>query len=132
MKKTIAQFDIPYTQFLSREGRLESDAPKFTEDLDHLKELYRAMVRTRVFDAKAIALQRTGKLGTYPSTLGQEAIGVGIGVGIGLLIAPTSGEETRADLADMASSLGNKFREATGKKSVKSETENNTEPKASI
>ena len=28
------------------------------------------------------------------------AIGVGIGVGIGLLIAPASGEQTRADIAD--------------------------------
>jgi pyruvate dehydrogenase E1 component alpha subunit len=30
-------------------------------------------------DTKAIALQRTGKLGTYPSTRGQEAVFVGIG-----------------------------------------------------
>jgi pyruvate dehydrogenase E1 component alpha subunit len=36
------------------------------------------MTRTRVFDGKAIALQRTGKLGTFPSCLGQEAIGVGV------------------------------------------------------
>jgi pyruvate dehydrogenase E1 component alpha subunit len=33
----------------------------------------------RSFDKKAIALQRTGKLGTYPSILGQEAIGTAIG-----------------------------------------------------
>ena len=32
-----------------------------------------------MMDAKAIALQRTGKLGTYPSTRGQEAVFVGIG-----------------------------------------------------
>ena len=37
------------------------------------------MVLTRVFDKKAIALQRTGKMGTYPSSLGQEAISVAIG-----------------------------------------------------
>jgi pyruvate dehydrogenase E1 component alpha subunit len=30
-------------------------------------------------DTKAIALQRTGKLGTYPSTRGQEAVFVGVG-----------------------------------------------------
>ena len=33
----------------------------------------------RVFDAKAIALQRTGKLGTYASCLGHEAAHVAIG-----------------------------------------------------
>lgn len=43
-------------------------------------------------------------------------IGVGIGVGIGLLIAPGSGEETRADIADKVSDFGDKVREATGKK----------------
>lgn len=41
--------------------------------------LYQDMVLTRTFDAKAIALQRTGRLGTYASCLGQEAVGVGIG-----------------------------------------------------
>lgn len=41
--------------------------------------LYRAMVLTRTFDAKAIALQRTGRLGTYPSCMGQEAVAVGAG-----------------------------------------------------
>jgi gas vesicle protein len=39
------------------------------------------------------------------------AIGVGIGVGIGLLIAPASGEETRADLTDKVSEFGDKVRE---------------------
>jgi hypothetical protein len=43
------------------------------------------------------------------------AIGVGIGVGIGLLIAPASGEETRADLTDKVSEFGDKVRERTRK-----------------
>ena len=37
------------------------------------------MMLTRAFDAKAIALQRTGRLGTYASSLRQEAVAVGIG-----------------------------------------------------
>jgi gas vesicle protein len=41
---------------------------------------------------------------------------VGIGVGIGLLIAPASGEETRADIADKVSDVGEEVRKATGKK----------------
>ena len=37
------------------------------------------MVRARMFDTKAVNLQRTGKLGTYPSCLGHEATHVGVG-----------------------------------------------------
>ncbi len=41
--------------------------------------MYRYMLLTRLFDRKGVALQRTGQLGTYPSSLGQEATTVGIG-----------------------------------------------------
>lgn len=44
-----------------------------------LLKLYTAMLQTRLFDAKAINLQRIGKLGTYPSCLWHEAVGVAIG-----------------------------------------------------
>jgi pyruvate dehydrogenase E1 component alpha subunit len=37
------------------------------------------MVRTRTFDEVAVGLQRTGRLGTFASSLGQEAVAVGIG-----------------------------------------------------
>jgi ElaB/YqjD/DUF883 family membrane-anchored ribosome-binding protein len=43
-------------------------------------------------------------------------IGVAIGVGIGLLIAPASGEEMRADIADKVSDFGDKVREQAGRK----------------
>jgi hypothetical protein len=39
------------------------------------------------------------------------AIGVGIGIGIGVLIAPASGEEARADIADKVSDISSKVRE---------------------
>ena len=42
------------------------------------------------------------------------AIGVGIGVGIGLLIAPASGEQTRADIADKVTDFSDKVREIVG------------------
>jgi hypothetical protein len=38
-------------------------------------------------------------------------IGIGVGVGVGLLIAPASGEETRADIADKVSDFGDKVSE---------------------
>jgi 2-oxoisovalerate dehydrogenase E1 component alpha subunit len=48
--------------------------------LDWLRTAYRHMVLIRAFDKKVVALQRTGQMRTYPSCLGQEAIGVGIGL----------------------------------------------------
>jgi hypothetical protein len=48
--------------------------------------------------------------------VGALLIGVGIGVGIGMLIAPASGEETRADIADKVSDFADKVGEHTGKK----------------
>ncbi len=64
--------------FLSAAGEVVRDLPDFARDGDTLRALYSAMVRARTFDAKAIALQRTGRLGTYASSLGQESIGVGV------------------------------------------------------
>jgi pyruvate dehydrogenase E1 component alpha subunit len=80
--KTVAHFSIEYTQFLDADAKVVQALPAFADDAEYLKKLYTLLIRTRVFDTKAIALQRTGKLGTYPSTLGQEAIGVGIGAGM--------------------------------------------------
>jgi 2-oxoisovalerate dehydrogenase E1 component alpha subunit len=77
--KTIAEFRIPYRQVLDHEGKLVADLPEFAKDPEELLKLYRLMLLTRVFDTKAINLQRTGKLGTYASSLGHEAAHVGIG-----------------------------------------------------
>ncbi len=80
MSATIASFKIDFFQFLSPDGRLVSkDVPPLATDFDELRRLYRLMVKTRVFDKKAIALQRTGKLGTYASCLGHEAAHLAIG-----------------------------------------------------
>ncbi len=78
-----AKFEIPYLQYLDAEGnQAGDDLPDFTRDLDYMVRLYKLMVSTRVFDAKSIKLQRTGKLGTYASCLGHEATYVGIGAGM--------------------------------------------------
>ncbi len=53
--------------------------PQFAQDIDTVKSLYRDMCLIRVLDQKAYALQRTGKMGTYPAATGQEAVGVGFG-----------------------------------------------------
>ncbi|MGO9007113.1 MAG: pyruvate dehydrogenase (acetyl-transferring) E1 component subunit alpha [Beijerinckiaceae bacterium] len=71
-------FRVDFTQFLSPEGELVQSAPVLARDPEALLRLHRAMTLTRAFDAKAIALQRTGKLGTFASSVGQEAVGVGV------------------------------------------------------
>lgn len=75
----VARFEVHHVRYLDPDGRPCGELPPLGEDRDQLHALYRQMVRCRVFDAKAIALQRTGRLGTYASTLGQEAIGVALG-----------------------------------------------------
>lgn len=75
----VARFEIPFYQFLNETSALVDKLPTFAQDPEHVIRLYRLMSLIRLFDAKAIALQRTGKLGTYPSTRGQEAAFVGIG-----------------------------------------------------
>jgi pyruvate dehydrogenase E1 component alpha subunit len=74
-----AEFQIHHRQILAPDGRLVAPPPRFAEDLSEVVTLYRAMARVRVFDTKAVNLQRTGQLGTYPSSLGHEATHVGVG-----------------------------------------------------
>ena len=73
------RIDLPFTRYLDAEGRPLGPLPDWTEESERLVGLYRAMLRTRLFDQKVIALQRTGRIGTYASSLGQEAIGTAIG-----------------------------------------------------
>src|SRR5215472_14075847 len=75
---TVARFEIRYSRFLDPKGHAVRSLPDFAADRAELVALYRAMVLARAFDAKAIALQRTGRLGTFPSALGQEAVAIGI------------------------------------------------------
>ena len=75
---TVAYFSIEYIQFLNAEGKLTQPLPTFAQDPKILLDMYRLMVFTRLFDAKAVALQRTGKMSTFPSSLGQEAIAAGV------------------------------------------------------
>jgi 2-oxoisovalerate dehydrogenase E1 component alpha subunit len=78
MTETVAHFDIGYSRCLDPNGRVVAPLPDFAKDPANLVALYRALVRTRSFDAKAVALQRTGRLGTFASSLGQEAVSVGV------------------------------------------------------
>jgi pyruvate dehydrogenase E1 component alpha subunit len=73
-----SSFEINHTQFIDPKGNILQPLPTSAEERNFLVSLYKGMMLTRTFDAKAVALQRTGRLGTYPSSLGQEAVSVGI------------------------------------------------------
>lgn len=76
----VANFEIEYQQYLGTDGRLlNDDLPEFAKDKKNILELFKQMLFVRSFDTKAVALQRTGKLGTYASCLGHEATHIGIG-----------------------------------------------------
>lgn len=74
-----AQFQIEYLQYLGPDGKPVAELPQAFRDPAALVPLFKQMLFVRTFDAKAIALQRTGKLGTYAACLGHEATHVGIG-----------------------------------------------------
>lgn len=78
----VARFEIPYTQYLDPQGEVMRPLPEFARDARALVPEYRAMALMRALDAKAIALQRTGRMGTYASTLGREAIDAGAGAAL--------------------------------------------------
>jgi 2-oxoisovalerate dehydrogenase E1 component alpha subunit len=77
--EVVARFEIPYRGCLASDGTLCGPLPAFASDVQLLRRLYQFMVRARLFDTKAVNLQRTGKLGTYPSCLGHEATHVAVG-----------------------------------------------------
>src|SRR5262244_449419 len=74
----IARFEVRRRSYLAPDGTTLRPLPSFASDTGVLISLYRGMVLTRAFDLKAVSLQRTGRLGTYAVSLGQEAVSVGI------------------------------------------------------
>jgi pyruvate dehydrogenase E1 component alpha subunit len=74
-----ASFEIEYLQYLGPDGTPVAEFPDAFRDASALLPLFKQMLFVRTFDTKAIALQRTGKLGTYAACLGHEATHVGIG-----------------------------------------------------
>lgn len=75
MRKTMEE-QFPITQYVTSDGELD---PQHEEMYDPalVKSFYEHMLKTRVFDRKAINLQRQGRIGTYAPFEGQEAAQVG-------------------------------------------------------
>ncbi len=70
--KTVASIDIKRLEILDVDGHVDQSLmPTLSDKL--LLEMYRLMFQIRAFDERAILLQRSGRLGTYPMITGQEA-----------------------------------------------------------
>lgn len=72
--------DIPQLGFLNPQGQLSAQTPMPECAPALWWQAYAHMSLTRRFDQRAIHLQRTGRLGTYASCYGQEAISTAIGL----------------------------------------------------
>lgn len=77
--KTTATFNIGYLQYLDEQAKPANKLPRFAEDAKTLVTLWKDIQFLRELDRRAVALQRVGKMRTYPSSLGQEAVGIGAG-----------------------------------------------------
>ena len=75
-RKILGRFSIEYLQILKENGNCDKTlmSPLAKKQI---KEMYEYMILTRVFDDKALKLQRQGRLGTYAPTRGQEASQIG-------------------------------------------------------
>jgi len=74
--------DEDLIQVMDPEGRVDESAIKGISETD-ISEMYRLMVFTRLWNTKALSLQRQGRLGTLASVRGQEASNVGMGLALG-------------------------------------------------
>ncbi|MBI5036749.1 pyruvate dehydrogenase (acetyl-transferring) E1 component subunit alpha [Candidatus Micrarchaeota archaeon] len=76
MRKKVFEGSIEYFQVLDEDGKADKALePKLPEK--ELKRMYELMVLCRVFDKKAVSLQRQGRMYTYAPLEGQEACQVG-------------------------------------------------------
>jgi pyruvate dehydrogenase E1 component alpha subunit len=70
--RTIEKFEVKYLQALDEHGNVDRKLMPKLSGKD-IKRLYELLVLTRTFDDKCMKMQRQGRIGTYISSLGQEA-----------------------------------------------------------
>ena len=74
----VARFEIRRRRYLDENGALVRPLPESLAAPESITPLYRAMVLARILDAKCVALNRQGRLGTYATAYGQEAVPIGV------------------------------------------------------
>ena len=72
----LASFEVRRLSVLNELGEVDQALMPELSDPDMVR-MYEAMVLARTFDERAVALQREGRLGTYPPIIGQEAAQIG-------------------------------------------------------
>lgn len=71
-----------FIQVMDREGRVDEAAVQNISKEEMMK-MYRLMIFTRLWNSKALSLQRQGRMGTIASVRGQEAANIGMGLALG-------------------------------------------------
>ena len=75
-ERIVEAFQVKHLRILDEQGNADPAlAPPLSDE--ELRRMYELLVLSRTFDQRALNLQREGRLGTYPSFLGQEASQVG-------------------------------------------------------
>ncbi|MFT5423761.1 MAG: pyruvate dehydrogenase E1 component alpha subunit [Phycisphaerales bacterium] len=82
--RTVYEAKIEHLQILDEEGVLDKALAKDTLSDDQVVDLYERMWTCRELDMIAFKLQRSGRMGTYPQNMGQEANAVASGMAMEL------------------------------------------------
>ena len=75
-EQILDSFQVKRLNILDEKGNADAALMPPLSDAE-LKKMYEVLILSRTFDERALALQREGRLGTYPSMLGQEASQIG-------------------------------------------------------
>lgn len=87
--KTVFSGKTEFVQVLDKDGVVDEKLlPKLSDD--QFKQLYSWMLFGRIFDEKCLALQRSGRMGTFAQILGQEAqVGTALAIQTGDWVVPS-------------------------------------------
>ncbi|MBJ6723197.1 pyruvate dehydrogenase (acetyl-transferring) E1 component subunit alpha [Geomesophilobacter sediminis] len=75
-QEILATFNVRRLSILDPDGNVDEALMPELPDAE-LRRMYEMMVLLRTYDNRALALQREGRLGTYPPSFGQEAAQIG-------------------------------------------------------
>lgn len=74
----VARFEIMRRRYLDETSKVLAALPAFAADRALMRRIYEGMRFIRLYDQKRVNLQRTGRMGTSATALGQEAIPIGV------------------------------------------------------
>src|SRR5271169_3175831 len=75
-EKTIESISVKRLEILDEKGEVDSSLMPALSDAE-IKKMYELFVLARIYDERALNMQREGRIGTYAPILGQEASQIG-------------------------------------------------------